>query len=322
MPLELSETLVIGVSATALFDLSAAAEVFKKKSKSNPETAIAEYRKYMLEHEEEELLPGTAMPLVRSLLALNKDQEDGEPAIVEVIVISRNSPETGYRVLREIRRQKIDITRSAFTAGEKSYRYLDAFYVDLFLTTNEEDAQEIANLNLCAAAIVKNPPNLEENLTDEQVRFAFDADAVIFSDESEVVNQEEGLSAFHENEDRKQDIPLNKGPHANLLLKLSKIRERLPGSLEYSPIRLAIFTARNSPAEMRVINTLRSWGIYVDKMFFLGGLQKSRFLKVFKPHIFFDDQDGHLDSAAGDVPSAKVLYSKFSPLKALIDNSN
>jgi len=320
MPIDLTETLVVGISATALFDLSEADKKFQEKLKDDPDTAILEYRSYMLEHENEPLNDGTGMPLIEALLNLNKHQKpDAENPIVEVVVISRNSPETGFRVLKEIRRKGLNITRSAFTAGEPSADYLDAFYVDLFLTTNEKDAQKVADSKVCAGAVVKEPPKSNYHLSVDQVRIAFDADAVLFSEESELVNQIEGLDAFWENEDLNQDIPLQEGPHANLLKKLSAIQERLPGRIEFSPVRVAIVTARNSPAEIRVINTIRSWNVYIDQAFFLGGLQKSRLLKAFKPHIFFDDQDAHLDPAALDVPSAKVLYPSDSPLKKLIE---
>ena len=319
MSVELNETLVVGISATALFDLSESDKIFKEKSKSDPDSAIDEYRNHMLEKENEPLEDGTGMPLVKSLLNLNNHLKDGDKTpIVEVVVISRNSPETGFRVLKEIRRRDLPITRSAFLAGEKSSIYLNAFYVDLFLTTNEEDAQDVIDSNVCASALVKEPPKNAPLLDDQQVRFAFDADAVLFNEASEIVNQTEGLETFWTNEDENQDIPLLEGPFANLLKKLSKIQERLPGRIEYSPVKLAIMTARNSPAEMRVIKTLRAWDVYVDQAFFLGGLQKKRFLKAFKPHIFFDDQDSHLDPASDDVPSAKVLYPSNSPLRKLI----
>lgn len=321
MPIELSETFVVGISATALFDLSEADKVFSKKMKDDPENAIQEYRQYMLDNEDVPLKDGTGMPLVKALLGLNKHQhKDDDTPLVEVVVISRNSPETGFRVLKGIRDRELDITRSAFTAGEPSSDYLEAFYVDLFLTTNEQDAQQVVDSKVCAGAVVKEPPQKNDHLAEHEVRFAFDADAVLFSEESELLNQTEGLDAFRENEEQNKDIPLQEGPHAKLLRKLSKIQERLPGRIEYSPVRLAIMTARNSPAEMRVINTIRSWDVYVDQAFFLGGLQKSRFLKAFKPHIFFDDQDSHLDAASIEVPSAKVLYPSDSPLKTIFEN--
>ncbi len=319
MPLDLSETLVVGVSATALFDLSEADKVFREKKDDDPDTAIAEYRKYMMKNEDTLLNDGTAMSLVRALLNLNKYRRGGDKSpIVEVVVISRNSPETGVRVLKEIRKRGLAITRSAFTAGDAGVGYFEAFYVDLFLTTNERDAQDVTDSGVCAAALVREPPKSGEQLSEEQVRFGFDADAVIFNEDSELVNQTEGLGKFWSTEDESQDIPLAEGPHAKLLKKLVKIQERLPGKIEYSPIRIAIMTARNSPAEMRVIKTLRSWGVYVDQAFFLGGLDKSRFLRALKPHIFFDDQDANLDPASDEVPSAKVLYPSNSPLRKVL----
>jgi 5'-nucleotidase len=320
MPVDLSESLVIGISATALFDLSEADGIFREKIEHDPDTAMEEYRNYMLENESKPLADGTGMPLVKALLNLNKYQKEGEPPIVEVVVMSRNSPETGYRVLSEIRRRKLKISRSAFTAGESNVDYLDGFYVDLFLTTSEKDAQRVIDSKVCAAAIVKAPPAVSEDFAKDQVRFAFDADAVIFSEASEFVTQTKGLSAFHANEDMEQDTPLQEGPHAKLLLKISKMKERLPGRKEFSPVKVAIITARNSPAEMRIVKTLRNWNVYVDMVFFLGGLQKSRILKAFKPHIFFDDQDTHLDPAALAIPCAKVLYPSDSPLKRLMED--
>ncbi|WP_159567512.1 5'-nucleotidase [Budvicia diplopodorum] len=319
MAIDLSETLVIGISATALFELSNADKVFNQQRIADPDSAMDNYRRYMLDNESTPLDDGTGMPLVKALLALNNHKRADDPLpIVEVVVVSRNSPETGYRVLKEIRRRGLNITRSAFTAGEPVTNYLEAFYVDLFLTTSEDDAQRVIDSNQCAAAVMRPPPKQAFQGTETQVRFAFDGDAVVFDDASELINQTHGLSAFHRSEDDQQDIPLSPGPHAKLLIKLSKIQERLPGRIEYSPVRIALITARNSPAEMRVINTLRSWGVYVDEIFFLGGLQKARFLKAFNPHIFFDDQDAHLDPAAADVPSAKVLYPSGSVLKSVM----
>ncbi len=234
--------------------------------------------------------------------------------MIQVVVMSRNSPETGIRVFYNIREQKLDITRSAFTGGESVVDYLDAYDVDLFLTTNTNDAQRVIDSDTCAVAVVKDPPSDAEKIPSGQVRIAFDGDAVLFSDESEIVYKAEGLQKFHDVEDQEQDTPLSDGPYATLLKKLSRLQERLPHKVEYSPIRISIVTARNSPAEMRVIKTLRHWGVYVDEIFFLGGLEKSKILKSFKPHIFFDDQETHLEPAAKYVPSGKVPYKTESPL--------
>ena len=315
MPFDLSNTLVIGISATSLFDLSEADKVFREKFKEDKETAIAEYRKYMLEKEEEPLEDGTGMPLVKALLDLNKYQKPKDMPLVEVVVMSRNSPETGVRVLHNIRSRGLPITRHAFTGGESVVDYLDAFDVDLFLTTNVKDAQKVIDSGNCAAAIVKDPPENLDKIPEGQVRIAFDGDAVLFDESSELVYKMEGMEQFHQNEDEKQDIPMSEGPYASFLKKLSRLQERLPFSVEFSPVRIAIVTARNAPAEMRVIKTLRHWGVYVDEVFFLGGVEKSKVLKAFKPHIFFDDQDLHLETASHYVPAGKVPYKSSSPLK-------
>jgi len=314
MPVDLSETFIIGISATALFDLSEADKVFRSKFKEDKETAVTEYRNYMLEREDDLLNDGTGMPLVKALLKLNKYQSKGESPLVDVVVMSRNSPETGIRVFNNIREREIDVTRHAFTGGESVVDYLEAFNVNLFLTTNIKDAQKVIDAKICAAAIVKEPPCEITDNSDDQVRIAFDGDAVLFDESSEIVYKTKGLDSFQENEDKNKDNPMKEGPYAALLKKLATLQERLPFSIELSPIRIAIVTARSAPAEMRVVKTLRHWGIYIDEIFFLGGLEKTDILKAFRPHIFFDDQDLHLEKAANFVPSGKVPYHSSSKL--------
>jgi len=315
MALDLSDTLVIGISATALFDLSEADKVFRDKLKEDKETAIKEYRDYMLKRENEPLKDGTGMPLVKALLDLNKYKKEGDKnPLVEVVVMSRNSPETGIQVFNNIRERDLKITRHAFTGGESVTDYLEAFDVDLFLTTNLKDAQKVRDENVCAVALVKEPPSDIEKIPKGQVRIAFDGDAVIFDETSEIVYKAEGIEKFYENENSKQDEPMGEGPYASLLRKLSRLQDRLPFSVEYSPVRIAIVTARNAPAEMRVIKTLRAWGVYVDEIFFLGGVDKSKILRAFKAHIFFDDQDVHLEETSQFIPSGKVPYSSNSKL--------
>ncbi|MBW8190294.1 5'-nucleotidase [Neiella marina] len=315
MPLDLSNTLVIGISATALYDMAESDKIFRETAETDPDTAIEKFRDYMLKHEDEPLSPGTGYPLVKALLNLNQYQHaDDKSPLVEVVVMSRNSPDSGLRVLNTIRHDKLSITRSAFTAGESVTDYLHAFDVDLFLTTNVEDAQTVIDSGQCAAAIVKEPPKNAAHIPEGQVRIAFDGDAVLFSDESELVYKTKGLGEFMAQEDAKQNIPMQEGPYASLLKKLSTLQDRLPMKVEYSPVRIAIVTARNSPSEMRVIKTLRHWGVYVDEAFFLGGVGKDKVLTAFRPHIFFDDQDVHLDAAANLVPSGKVPYQSSSAL--------
>jgi 5'-nucleotidase len=317
MPLDLSDTLVVGISATALFDLAEADAVFKAKYSQDRQTALAEYRDYMLAREKEPLADGTGMSLVRALLGMNRHAPAGTAApLVEVVVLSRNSPETGVRVFNSIRARGLPISRHAFTGGESVVDYLDAFDVDLFLTTNVEDAQRVIDSQTCAAAVLKPPPGTTAAPPANQVRIAFDGDAVLFDDSSELVYKSEGLKHFHRHEDEKQDEPLKDGPYAVLLRKLARLQERLPFGVEFSPVRIAIVTARSAPAEMRVINTLRYWGVQVNEVFFLGGVEKAKVLRAFRPHIFFDDQDLHLDPAARHVPSGRVPYRSDSPLHA------
>jgi 5'-nucleotidase len=312
----LEKTLVIGISATALFDLSEADKLYKSEFKKNPDTAIDKYRAFMRKHEDITLESGIGFPLVKALLNLNKYQEKEEAPLVEVVIMSRNSPDTGVQVLNTIRKMGLGITRSAFTAGESSAEYLDAFNVDLFLTTNESDAQKVIDRGVCASAVLNIPPAYKtDEESDEQVRIAFDGDAVLFDESSELVYKEKGLEAFHKNEVEAQNRPMNKGPFASFLMKLAKLQERLPMKMEFSPVRIAIVTARSAPSDLRVIKTLRHWGVYVDEAFFLGGLEKSKILKSFKAHIFFDDQDVHLKNSSLVVPSGKVLYPSHSRLK-------
>ena len=316
MALDLSDTLVIGITSTALFDLSEADEVFRKRLDTDRESAIKEYREYMLERENEPLDDGTGMPLVKALLELNRYQKDDKTPLVEVVIMSRNSAETGVRVIQNVRDRDLPITRYAFTGGESVTDYLEAFGVDLFLTTDSDDAQRVRDADICAVALVKDPPTDPQKISDKEVRIAFDGDAVIFDESSEIVYKSEGLEAFYKYEESNQDEPMAEGPYANFLKKLSKLQDRLPFSVEYSPIRIAIVTARGAPAEMRVIKTLREWGVYVDEIFFLGGLDKSKILRAFKAHIFFDDQDIHLKGTSPYIPSGKVPYPSKSILIA------
>ena len=319
MALDLSNTLVVGISATALFDLGEADKLFREQLKIDVEKAVVQYRQYMLEREDDPLPEGTGMPLIKALLELNKYSDDkaSESPLVEVVVMSRNSPETGVRVFNNIRNLGLKISRHAFTGGESVIDYIEAFDVDLFLTTNVDDAQKVSDAGKCAVALLKAPPADMVKPPTDQVRIAFDGDAVLFDESSELVYKSKGLDEFQQNEDTQQDVPMLEGPYASFLQKLAKLQKRLPFGVEMSPVRLAIVTARSAPAEMRVINTLRAWGVHVNEVFFLGGLNKAAILKAFKPHIFFDDQDLHIENASTVVPSGKVPYKSDSPLNKL-----
>lgn len=317
MAFNLENTLVVGISATALFDLSEADKLYTKEYKNHPDTAIDIYREYMLKREDIVLSEGIGFSFIKALLDLNRYQKKDETPLVEVVIMSRNSPDTGVRVLNTIRELGLNITRSAFTAGESSADYIEAFDVDLFLTTDENDAQKVIDSMACASAVLSTPPEYKSSITDGQVRIAFDGDAVLFNEDSELVYKQEGIEAFHKKEHESQNTPMTEGPFASFLKKLASLQERLPMKVEFSPIRIAIVTARNAPSDLRVIKTLRHWGVYVDEAFFLGGIEKSKILKSFKAHIFFDDQDVHLKTSSLVVPCGKVLYPSSSKLNNL-----
>ncbi len=303
MPLSLSETLVIGISSRALFDLEEENSLFMSQG-------VVEYRKLQKEREHVLLKPGTGFHVVKALLNLNSLSNE---RLVEVIVMSKNSPETGVRVLNSIQHYGLDITRSAFTGGESLYQYMEAFDVDLFLSMEENEVQKVIDSGVTSAALIYDPPVGFEAETST-VRIAFDADAVLFSDESELIYKSQGIEAFHANEKANQHKAMAEGPHAKLLKMLSAIQKKMQTGVELSPLRIAIVTARNSPSHMRVINTMREWDVYVDEAFFLGGISKDKILHAFKAHIFFDDQDAHLKPAMKLVPSARVPYNSSSPL--------
>lgn len=306
MPVDLSDILVVGVSSRALFDLEEENSIFEQKG-------IEGFRKYQLENENKPLKIGSAFYLVKSLLELNNQ---AKKRIVEIVLMSRNSPETGVRMLSSINDLKLDITRVALSGGEPLAPYIDAYDVDLFLSKDEKDVQTVIDAQACAAATIYAPPQSFDP-KDNRVKIAFDADAVLFSDESEHRYKTEGIDAFLKHEKDHEDTPLNKGPFAELLIKLSKIQEHLPTTIELSPLRLAIVTARSAPSHMRVIKTLRQWGVYVDEVYFMGGLSKDKVLSAFGAHIFFDDQEVHLDTASKLVPSGKVPYNSNSLMKTI-----
>lgn len=301
MAYDLSSVLVIGIASRALFDLEDSNRIFE-------EEGLEAYRRYQREHEETPLKKGTAFPLVEALLKLN---DTAGKKIVEVIVMSRNSPDTGLRVFNSVAHYGLPVTRAAFSGGMSLSPYLNAFSVDLFLSKSEEDVQRAIDDGV-AAAVLYAPPEASGDC-DDKIRIAFDADAVIFSEASELIYKRDGIEAFLAHEKDNASVPLEAGPFAKLLITLSYLqRHFVPGD---SPVRIAIVTARNSPAHERVIQTLRRWNVDVDEAFFLGGISKDAVLKAFGAHIFFDDQDVHLAEASRVVPSAKVPYKSDSPLR-------
>lgn len=295
MPYDLSQYLVIGISSRALFDLSDAHRVFE-------EEGLEAYAQYQLDREDEPLSPGSGYALVKAILALNNVVPGRRKT--EVVVMSQNSGETSLPIFNSIEHYGLDITRAALAGGASLAPYLDAYGVDLFLSADEADVQAAIDTGIAAARIYDAPEGHE--VDPDQIRIAFDGDAVIFADESERIYQQQGLNAFMAHERDNARRPMREGPFARLLRTLSLLQQET--LLEKSPIRTALITARNSPAHERVIRTLRAWNVRVDEVHFLGGAPKYPVLKAFKPHIFFDDQDLHLVDAAKDMAVARVPY--------------
>lgn len=318
MAIDLTNTLIVAISATALFDLSESENHLLQLLKQRPISAVKEFRDYMAERENDPLTIGAGYPLIKALLNLNNypelENSNISSPLVEVVIISKSSPDTGIQVLNAIREHGLNISRSAFISGSPIAPYIADFNVDLFLTTNREDAQQVADSNICACAILDATPVNTYTLDTEQLRIAFDGDAVLFDDSGELLYKQKGLRAFHEREARMRDLPIEKGPYAELLIKLSDLQERLPARVDHCPIKIALVTARNSPADLRAIKTLRQWGVDVDMAFFLGGLEKTAVLKTFAPHIFFDDSIQHINAARDFIPTALVPYHSTSLL--------
>ena len=289
----LDRRLVVAISSRALFDLEESHQIFTTQG-------LEAYSRYQIEHEDDVLAPGVAFLLVKKLLRLNQAVKAPR---VEVILLSHNSADTGLRVFNSIQHYALDISRAAFTNGAAPWRYVQPFSADLFLSAEPRDVVAALDAGHAAAAIV--PSGIGAS-TSEQLRIAFDGDAVLFSDEAERVYQEQGLEAFAASEKAQAREPLSGGPFKHFLAALQRIQADYP--LEKSPIRTALVTARSAPAHERVIRTLRAWNIRIDEALFLGGLSKGAFLKTFDADIFFDDQRGHVEAAAGYVATGHVPH--------------
>lgn len=284
--------LVVAISSRALFDLNESHEVFESQG-------LEAYAEYQLSRENDFLKPGEAFQLVKKLLALN-DGEIKHPG-VEVILVSRNSADSGLRIFNSIEHHKLDIERAVFTNGESPFRYMKAIGSDLFLSGHAEDVRLSLEAGFASAMIL---PGAKTRPDTDQLRIAFDGDAVLFSDEAERVYQAEGLEAFAEREKQRAFTPLPAGPFKPLMQALQRIQSAYP--IDNNPIRTALVTARSAPAHKRVILTLRKWGIRIDEALFLGGKAKGPFLAAFGADIFFDDQQVHCDSARQHVATGQV----------------
>jgi len=298
MPVSLNGQLVVAISSRALFDFEEENLVFEQSDDRA-------YMKLQLERLEEPAKPGVAFSLVKKLLAFN----DASTPRVEVVILSRNDPVSGMRVFRSAQHYGLPIQRGSFTRGQSPWRYLKPLNANLFLSTHLSDVRAALDAGVPAAQVYPHSAHASEAHPHE-VRIAFDGDAVLFSDEAERVFQSEGLSAFQAHERAKASQPLLAGPFKPLLAALHRLQQEGTPAIRVST---ALVTARSAPAHERAIRTLMEWNIEVDEAMFLGGLPKGEFLKEFEPDFFFDDQTGHIESAAQHVPAGHVASGISNP---------
>jgi len=292
--------LVVAISSRALFDFEEENQVFEHSDDRA-------YMALQLDRLDTPAKPGVAFSLVKKLLAFNLPHapSTGQPANnqpVEVVILSRNDPVSGLRVFRSAQHYGLPIERGSFTRGQAPWRYLKPLHANLFLSTHLSDVRAALAAGVPAAQVYPNSVHASDAHPLE-VRIAFDGDAVLFSDEAEQVYQAQGLNAFHQHERDKAAQPLGGGPFKPLLFALQRLQNAGTPQMR---IRTALVTARSAPAHERAIRTLMNWHIDVDEAFFLGGLAKGEFLREFEPDFFFDDQTGHIESAAQHVPSGHV----------------
>ena len=303
MTYPIEQKLVISVASSALFDLSESDQIYQKKG-------VEEYRRHQEQNLDVPFPKGVAFPFIRRFLNINHTFPEQSP--VEVVLLSRNSSETGLRIFRSTKHYGLDITRAAFMAGRSPHEYIPAFNASLFLSANVNDVQNAIDANYPAGVVL--PTKIYDDELDTELRVAFDFDGVIADDEAEsVFKRNNNIGEFQAHETAKQAIPHQPGPLADLFKKLSSMQQMEEEELRNDPgykkiLRIAIVTARNAPAHERVVTTLKEWGVSPDESFFLGGMEKSRILTILKPHMFFDDQRNHLESSAGDIPMVHVPF--------------
>ncbi len=291
MGVSLDGKLVVAISSRALFDFEEENQVFEQGDDRA-------YMQLQLARLEIPAKPGVAFSLVQKLLAFN----EADAQRVEVVILSRNDPVSGMRVFRSAQHYGLPIQRGSFTRGQSPWRYLRPLNANLFLSAHLSDVRAALDAGVPAAQVYPHSAHASDAHPHE-VRIAFDGDAVLFSDEAERVFQAEGLSAFQQHEKDKATQPLSAGPFKPLLSALHRLQQAGTPSMR---IRTALVTARSAPAHERAIRTLMNWNIDVDEAMFLGGLEKGEFLREFEPDFFFDDQTGHIESAARHVPAGHV----------------
>ncbi|MER7919045.1 MULTISPECIES: 5'-nucleotidase [unclassified Streptomyces] len=304
---DLADRLVVGVASSALFDLRESDAVFREQGEEA-------YRAYQEENRDATLRPGVAFAFIRRLLSLNDLGEPGDP-LVEVIILSRNDPDTGLRVMRSIQAHELAISRAVFMQGRSPYKFMPALNMSLFLSANGDDVREAVAAGLPAGHV--RGAAYPDDAADRELRIAFDFDGVLATDAAEQVYQSEGLEGFRAHELRNAATPHDAGPLRDFLAGVNRIQNREEERRRTDPdyavrVHVSIVTARNAPAHERAVNSLKQWGVRVNDAFFLGGIDKGAVMKVLDPHIFFDDQVTHLESTARTTPSVHVPFGEIN----------
>ena len=302
MPYRIERKLVVAISSSAVFDMHDADKIFREDGRES-------YRRHQREHLNDPFGKGVAFPFIRRLLHLNTVFPNERP--VEVIVLSRNDPDTGQRFFASCQHYGLDISRGAFLCGKDPYPYVESFNAALFLSANEDDVRRALKAGTPAGLVL--PTSASDEPASDELRVAFDFDGVLADDEAEQVYQGQGLDQFHDAEHAKASKPLKPGPLHGLAQKLSYWQKFEAKRLKHDPgyrplLRIAIVTARNVPAHKRLVRSLEDWGLTATETFFMGGIDKSHVLRVLKPHLFLDDQLSHLEAVADEIPCVHIPF--------------
>lgn len=284
----------IAVSSRTLFNLTEERKIYE-------EEGVEKYVAYQVEHENEPLKTGAAFPFVKALMTVNARLRELYPdseELFDIVLMTNNHAQVGVRLINSINHYDLTIERFCMTGGESPIGYLKAYMTNLYLSKDSEKVQEAIEEGIAAATMFH--VDTKNQLCDSQLRVAFDGDAVLFSDESEIIVKQHGLDTFFEHEKHFENKPLATGPLKCFLEALGKLQRKFYAKNERlnCPIRTFLVTARSAASSgARVLKTLRSWGLEVDEALFLAGAPKGPLLQKIRPHIFFDDQMFHVEGA-------------------------
>ncbi|XP_051527967.1 cytosolic 5'-nucleotidase 1A-like isoform X1 [Myxocyprinus asiaticus] len=285
----------IAVSSRVLFRTEKEQKVYEQKG-------IEEYLRYQVEHENEPFAPGPAFPFVKALETVNNRLRELYPdseELFDIVLVTYNHAHVGVRLINTINYHNLFIERFCMTGGSSPIGYLKAWQTNLYLSADAEKVQEALAEGIAAATMFMAEKQTE--VSETQLRVAFDGDAVLFSDESERIFKAHGLDKFFEHERENENTLLDHGPLKSFLEVLGKLQKKFyaKGYRMDCPIRTYLVTARSAASSgIRALKTLRAWGLETDEALFLAGAPKGPMLEKIRPHIYFDDQMFHVEGAA------------------------